>query len=109
MTETLPMLEEHPFVARYAWMSALTDTDVMLNNKTTFELNELGELYNQYVWDKSSYHNQQWAFIQTPAFGKTMPFLSLKAEFLYLFKISCDEIYTIQGNKPFIANSKQKR
>ena len=71
MTETLPMLEEHPFVARYAWMSALTDTDVMLNNKTTFELNELGELYNQYVWDKSSYHNQQWTFRQPAPSGKT--------------------------------------
>ena len=82
MTETLPMLEEHPFVARYAWMSALTDTDVMLNNKTTFELNELGELYNQYVWDKSSYHNQQWTFRQPAPSGKT--FALVKTEFIFI-------------------------
>ena len=60
MAEVLPMLEEHPFVSRYAWMSALTDADVMLNNRTTFELNELGQQYNSFKWNGTRIHNPQW-------------------------------------------------
>ena len=40
------------------------DGDVMLNNRTSFELTELGEKYNNYKWDGQSRENPQW--VQPP-------------------------------------------
>ena len=47
----------------------------MLNNRTTFELNELGQKYNNYRWDGNSKQNPQW--VQPPkAGGKKLYFLN---------------------------------
>lgn len=62
MKETLPMLEEMPWVVRYNWMAALTETQfgALNSNVAPFPLTELGETYNQFVWDRVNTHNPQW-------------------------------------------------
>ena len=71
MTDTLPMLEEHPFVPRYNWMSALTENDVEMNERDTYQLNDLGRQYNQYHWDEVPRHNPQWTQSRTSKWSLT--------------------------------------
>ena len=93
MDETLPMLEEHPFVPRYNWMSALTEIDVELNDKDSYELNSLGMKYNSYVWDGKPTHNPQWGNFETSKFSnRSFAYLYLFLINLFPFKYKCIDL-----------------
>ena len=92
MTDTLPMLEEHPFVPRYNWMSALTENDVEMNEKDTYALNGLGMQYNTYVWNGIPIHNPQW--------GNFNPTSKSCVLFLYTYAMS---VYTFPNGKNLIS------
>ena len=70
MNATLPMLEEHPWVVRYNWMSALAEYEgAELNDKydtpvagVGYQLKLLGNMYNDYVWDGKAKENPQWGY-----------------------------------------------
>mmetsp|Transcript_63044 Transcript_63044/g.111972 ORF Transcript_63044/g.111972 Transcript_63044/m.111972 type:complete len:515 (+) Transcript_63044:73-1617(+) len=49
MKQTLPMLDDHPWVVRYAWMSSFAEKRLpgcFLVDPITYKLNDLGQLYN---------------------------------------------------------------
>ena len=56
------MLEEMPWVVRYNWMASLTETQfgALNSNVAPYPLNELGETYNNFVWNRTNTHNPQW-------------------------------------------------
>merc|ERR1719220_518521 len=61
MSEALPMLETHPWVPRYNWMSALVELpEANLNRGDDYALTELGHQYNNYQWDGEVGDNPQW-------------------------------------------------
>ena len=63
MKEALPVVESHPWVQRYSWMSALANEGQM-NNATDYSLNELGQFYNSYDrYEASGSQNPQWTQI----------------------------------------------
>ena len=60
MAEALPVVESHPWIERYSWMSALANEGAM-NNATDYSLNELGQFYNNYnPNDAIASQNPQW-------------------------------------------------
>ena len=73
----------------------------MLNNRTTFELNELGQKYNNYRWDGISKQNPQW--VQPPkAGGKKLYFLNenqyMRSAWSILIRFYDNGQYKSRGN-----------